>query len=99
MVAEVSAANTPAAKEMNGVPRSRRRLWVFRLLAVALGLSVFLFAEGLCRLLDWGESTNFDDPYVGFTAVHPLFVKNESGCRYEIAKSRRNFFAHDSFFS
>ncbi len=77
--------------------RSRRRLWGFRAAAVLLGISLFFIAEGACRVFDWGAPANFDDPYVGFTAVHPLFVKNDAGDRYEIAKSRLKYFARDSF--
>lgn len=76
---------------------TRRRSWWFRLAAVALGLSVFLIAEAVCVLGNWGRATDFDDPFVGFSAVHPLFVLDERGENYEIPKSRRQFFAPDSF--
>jgi len=72
---------------------------VFRLAAVVLGLSPFVLAEGLFAVLDWGRPTYEDDPFVGFQGVHPLFVPGADGSRYEIAKSRREFFQPDSFSS
>jgi tetratricopeptide (TPR) repeat protein len=73
----------------------RRRL--FRLFAVLLGLSVFPAADGVCLLFDWGQATDFDDPFVGFSEIYPLFVLDEEGQNYVISKSRRNFFAFDTF--
>ncbi len=71
--------------------------WWFRPLAVLLGLGLFAVAELVCVLADWGRMTDFDDPFVGFSEVHPLFVRDESGRNFEIAQSRREFFAPDSF--
>lgn len=62
-----------------------------------LGLSVFVVAEGLCVLFDLGRSTEYDDPFVGFSDIHPLFVLDEAGANYVIPKSRLNFFARESF--
>lgn len=76
---------------------SRRRRWGFRVAAVLLGLSIFPITEGVCIIADWGRPTNFDDPFVGFSDIHPLFVPNSDGTRYEIPKSRRKFFATESF--
>lgn len=76
---------------------NRRRFWGFRLTAVALGLSVFAMTEGLCVLFDWGRPAVQDDPFVGFSAIHPLFTLDRSTGRYEIARSRRQFFAAESF--
>jgi len=94
-----ASANNPGSNNAAPakVPRSRARLWGFRLAAVALGLSVFAVAEGVCRLAGWGEPTSVDDPYVGFTQIHPLFVKNDAGDRYVVAPSRLKYFAPDSF--
>ena len=44
----------------------------------------------------WGRPADYDDPFVGFSAIHPLFVLDESGARYEIPKSRLKFFAPES---
>jgi len=78
-------------------PLSRRRKWGFRLAAIALGLSVLAAAEGVCILGGWGRPADYPDPYVGFSEVHPLFVLNDAATRYEIAKSRRVYFAKQSF--
>ncbi len=82
------------------VDTSQRRRWrglLFRLSAIALGLTPFLLAEGVFAILDWGRPDYSEDPFVGFRAVHPLFVLNEEGTRYEIAPSRLQFFCRESF--
>ena len=70
---------------------------VFRLLAVMLGLSPLVLAEVLLTALDWGRPTYDEDPFVGFSAVHPLFVLDDEGARYEIPRSRQGFFCTESF--
>ena len=78
--------------------RSRRlRGLVFRLAAVLIGLTPFVLAEAVLAILDVGRPTYQDDPFVGFSKVHPLFVPNEDGTRYEIAPSRQKFFRPESF--
>lgn len=75
-------------------------LWkklVFRLGAIVLGLSPLFAAETLCRTFDWGKPTDFNDPFVGFSDLHPLFVLNEATGRYEIPKSRQTHFRPESF--
>ena len=62
-----------------------------------LGLSVFLVAEAVCVLFDWGRPVDYDDPFVGFSKIHPLFVLDEAGQHYAIPKSRRRWFAPESF--
>jgi lysophospholipase L1-like esterase len=79
-----------------GIPRSRRR-WLFRFVAVLFGLAPFVVAELLCIVCGWGRPVEHDDPFVGFSAVHPLFVLSEDGQRHEVARSRYKFFAPDSF--
>jgi lysophospholipase L1-like esterase len=86
--------NIPLQQKLES-PNRRRRL--FRLVAILLGLSVFPAAEGVCLLFDWGQPTDFDDPFVGFSEIHPLFVLDEEGENYVIPKSRLKFFAADSF--
>ena len=81
-------------------PRNRLGRWrglLLRLGAVLVGLTPFLLAEVVFVALDWGRPTHRDDPFVGFSAVHPLFVPSADGTRYEIAESRRGFFRPDSF--
>lgn len=76
---------------------SRRKRWAFRAGAVALGLSLFVVAEGVCRLAGWGRPADYDDPFVGFDALQPLFVRDASGARYEIPPARRRYFRPESF--
>ncbi len=75
----------------------RCRRWTFRFAAIGAGVLPFLLAELLCIACGWGKPTDYDDPFVGFQAVHPLFVKSDDQQRYEIAPSRYRFFAPDSF--
>lgn len=75
----------------------RWRPLAFRLLAILLGLSPFLALELALRGLGLGQPEYRGDPFVGFSAVHPLFVESEDGARYEIAKSRLTFFCRDWF--
>ncbi|MDX1944312.1 MAG: GDSL-type esterase/lipase family protein [Pirellulaceae bacterium] len=81
-------------------PQKRRQLWkalLFRLAAVLLGLSPLIVTEVVLRALDLGRPTDFDDPFVGFSAVHPLFVLNPETGRREIPKSRQSHFRPESF--
>ncbi len=78
-------------------PRSRRRAILFRLAAIALGLAPLLLLEGLLWCFGAGTARYDHDPFVGFRAIHPLFVPSDDGERYEIAKSRLDFFRPDSF--
>src|SRR6476620_3378895 len=77
--------------------RSTVRTWLFRGLAVLLGLSVFAVAEAACVLFNVGSKVPDEDPFVGFSQVYPLFVLDENGEHYQTAKSRLSFFAPDSF--
>ena len=81
-------------------PQVRSRRWrgfLFRLGAVAVGLAPFVLAETAFVMLDWGRPACRDDPFVGFSAVHPLFVPGADAARYEIAESRQGFFRPESF--
>ncbi len=70
---------------------------VFRLLAVLVGLAPFMFAEAVLRAVGLGEPSDSSDPFVGFSAVRPLFVRSDDGLRFEIPRSRQTHFARDSF--
>ncbi|MGB2822125.1 MAG: SGNH/GDSL hydrolase family protein [Phycisphaerae bacterium] len=76
---------------------SRRRAVAFRLAAVLFALAPFALAELLFVILDWGRPTQHDDPFVGFSAVHPLFIRSDDGARCEIAPSRYRCFRPQSF--
>lgn len=65
--------------------------------AVVLSLLPLLAVEVVLRLVNVGQLSELDDPYVGFAAVRPLFVKDAAGERYEIDKARQMYFRPDSF--
>jgi lysophospholipase L1-like esterase len=92
------AGHNTVSSDENPQPENKfttRKRWLFRLGAVVLGLSLVLLLEVSCRLLGWGNPVAFDDPFVGFSEVYPLFEKQ--GDRYQVVPSRRKFFANDSF--
>ncbi|MEO6808707.1 MAG: tetratricopeptide repeat protein [Isosphaeraceae bacterium] len=77
-------------------PRSWRGVW-FRVAAVVLGLAPLIVAEALLSALGWGQPDLHDDPFVGFSAVRPLFVLDSTRTRYETATSRLTYFRRVSF--
>ena len=76
---------------------SRRRLWMFRLFSMALGLSGFALMELVCIAAGWGESQYGDDPLVGFESVRPLFEKTTDGRDFHTSPARRGYFKEVSF--
>ena len=85
------------APRLTNRPRSRLRGALFRLAAVALGISPLIALEIACRLFGWGLPDVADDPFVGFRGTRPLFVLDAERGRYEIAKNRQTFFRPDGF--
>ncbi len=79
------------------IQRPLRARILFRLAAVALGLSPLLVAELICRANGWGRVEEASDPFVGFAAERPLFSLNEATQRFEIDRSRQAYFRPDSF--
>lgn len=75
----------------------RWKWFAFRFFAILVGLSPLLFAEAALRFSGLGKPTDGNDPFVGFSEIHPLFVRNESAGRFEIAKSRLTHFRPASF--
>jgi lysophospholipase L1-like esterase len=78
-------------------PRRRFKYWLFRVAAVAVGLLPLAVCEAILGALDLGRPTAHDDPFVGFSAVRPLFALNKEGTRYEIPPAHMNFFRRDGF--
>jgi lysophospholipase L1-like esterase len=83
-------------------PRVRRPrpIWkgiLFRVAAVLLGLLPLIACEIMLRTFGLGKPTDFNDPFVGFSEIHPLFVLNEGTGVYEIPKSRLTHFQPESF--
>lgn len=66
---------------------------------LAIGLSLFplLVFELLCIVAGWGRPEPTVDPFVGFAAIHPLFVKDAAGTKYVTAQNRLKFFQTDEF--
>jgi len=89
-------SETGAIKTVGGV-RPKGNLWLYRALMVAFGFGLFGVAELVCVLFGWGKPADYEDPFVGFSRIHPLFVLNEASGRYEIPKSKQKFFSPDSF--
>jgi len=54
-------------------------------------------AEILCRTAGWGQPDFSKDPFVGFSAVRPLFERTPEGSLFHISPQRRGFFREDSF--
>ncbi len=102
MISERSESSPPdEAQSMptnaKPTPPSRCRAILFRLAAVAIGLTPLLICEGLLWCFGAGVPRYDHDPFAGFHAVHPLFALSADLGRYEIAKSRLDFFRPDSF--
>lgn len=79
---------------MSGKPH---RLRLFKIGAVVLGFLLIGLAELACRLAGWGERPAYEDPFVGFTEVNPLFELTEEGNEYRVAKAKLRFFSPESF--
>ena len=69
----------------------------FRLAAVMLGLAPLVLAEAVLVIFDVGRPTYGDDPFLGFSTVNPLFVRDDERARWEIPPSRLGFFRPESF--
>jgi hypothetical protein len=79
---------------------THRPIWkalLFRVMAVALGLLPLALCELGLRATGLGKPTEYNDPFVGFSSIHPLFVLNEAVGKYEIPKSRQSHFQPESF--
>lgn len=71
--------------------------WLTRFQAIGFGFLVLLLIELSCRFLGYGNNEIGNDPFVGFTALEPLFALNAHTDKYEIRKERTDYFRHDSF--
>ncbi len=70
---------------------------LFRLLAIGIGLTPLAACEAILWALDLGRPSAYDDPFVGFSAVRPLFERNKEGTRYEIPRAHEKFFRRTEF--
>jgi hypothetical protein len=65
--------------------------------AVLLGLSPLLLCELGLRIAGWERADEIRDPYVGFTALHPLFSLDRASQQYRIPAHRLALFCAESF--
>ena len=96
MVTQAESMTPPQSGTRRRVPWRWRGI-VYRAGAVAVGLALFVIVEVVLAVLGLGAPDYHDDPFAGFSSVRPLFVLNEEADRYEIAKSRLDFFRRDWF--
>lgn len=83
---------------MNDHSPRRSRLWMMRGMAIALSLFPLLVIEIVLRAMEPPVVEAMDhDPLVDLSQLRPLFVRNDSGDRWEIPEDRMNFFRPDSF--
>jgi hypothetical protein len=75
----------------------QRPIWLFRLISVMLGLSLFAVVELVCLAGGWGELKFGDDPLVGFESVRPLFEKTSDNKEYRTSPARRGYFKEVAF--
>lgn len=78
-------------------PRSIYKSVVFRLAAVLLSLSPLVLVELSLVALDIGRPSQCEDPFVGFSAIHPLFELSDDQQTYRIAPARLSHFRAESF--
>jgi lysophospholipase L1-like esterase len=64
---------------------------------VLVGVLPFVVIEVGLVLLDVGRPADHGDPFVGFSAVRPLFELNAAGTRYEIPLAKLSHFRAESF--
>lgn len=69
----------------------------FRVAAMSLGLLPFVLIELALRAFGFGHPNWQDDPFVGFSETRPLFIRNGTANRFEIAPSKRVHFYPESF--
>lgn len=62
-----------------------------------VGLLPLIAFELVLICSGWQPAGSVADPYVGFSEIRPLFVKNQANTKYEIAASRMPLFQPDSF--
>lgn len=79
------------------MPHAWRKALFFRLAAILLGLAPFVILELVLRAAGVGIPQKYDDPFVGFSDIHPLFALNAPADRYEIPRSRQTHFRPESF--
>ncbi|MFW6125163.1 MAG: hypothetical protein ACOC46_03355, partial [Pirellulales bacterium] len=86
-----------ASPHAEAAPSTTARRVGFRVAAVLLGLALLAAAELALVAFDAGRPDRYDDPYVGFSGVYPLFVRSDDGEQWVTSPARRALFQPDSF--
>ena len=76
--------------------RGRRRIG-FAIGAILVGLLPFVVAESVLRLAGLGRPSGYQDPFVGFSQLYPLFELGEDADQYHTARYHHYFFGPQSF--
>lgn len=79
-------------------PSSTLSTWLTRLQAIGFGFLLLLLIELSCRFFGFGDTRPGYDPFVGFSALEPLFALNPLNNHYETRPERFPYFLKDSFF-
>ncbi len=74
-----------------------RTSWRHKLAAVCFGVALFVAVELVLWMFGVGSPEMAGDPFVGFSAVHPLFVRNPATGLMETSQSRRRYFVEEAF--
>ncbi len=77
-------------------PINPRRI-LFPVAALVIVLLPLVLIEVGLRFFVPPPPVDLEDPYISFSAIHPLFVLNSEGTRYETAEERLVFFRPQSF--
>ena len=72
--------------------------WLTRLQAMGFGVLLVVLIEGGFRLAGFGGDEIGEDPFVGFSAMEPLFGLNATTNRYELRPERSTYFVSDGFY-
>ncbi|MFH1742030.1 MAG: hypothetical protein ABIH23_23760, partial [bacterium] len=78
-------------------PRSRLRIVAFSLAAAVVVFLPLVLIELVLRLCVASPPGDFDDPYVSFAGVRPLFVLDSTGTCFNTAGERLTYFRPQSF--
>ena len=71
--------------------------WLARLQAIGFGFLLLFLVELTCRFFGFGQKDAGNDPFVGFSALEPLFALNPLNNRYELRPERSVYLINDGF--
>ncbi|MDP7276316.1 MAG: SGNH/GDSL hydrolase family protein, partial [Planctomycetaceae bacterium] len=78
-------------------PRPPARRWMFRAIAVGVGVLPLIAVELVLSILGLGEPGTAADPLAGFSGVHRLFERDSGTDEYRTSPSRGLFFGEQRF--